>query len=184
MSSTASGGAGGASGESGSSSDEPMRGAFALHLSETTCVDQTTWLLPSSSTPVSDTERGSLATNEAFETVRVHCLVHQAPDGTWDIEAAISLNSAATLININTVFDPEVVSEGGFQLIGPSVRQDISSNEGGPCPYTLFDVSEGNVWGKVDCAVTRERDLSECGAATVHFVFENCFTDRREYQPG
>jgi hypothetical protein len=156
-----------------------MKGAVALLLSGTACNPQTSWAMPNPDAPVTATTRGMLAVNQGLNTPsHVHCLAQKTNTGQWDIEASVSLDGDARYISVNAFVDPNVPSPGGFQLVAPTVRDDISSNNAGPCLFTLIEVSDGAAWGKVECAATHERDMTECGAATIYFAFENCFIDR------
>jgi hypothetical protein len=158
------------------------KGAISLELSESTCVSQTSWTFPEPAGPVTATSKGTFAVDQGrFMETRVRCLVQRGSTGTWDIAAGVWQSSGNSSLGVNAFVDPAVPSEGGFQLFDPLVREDISSNKAGPCLFTLIEVSEGKVWGKVDCATTHERDMTECGAAVIYYAFEDCYTDRRQF---
>jgi hypothetical protein len=100
-----------------------------------------------------------------------------------DFAAGVRLGRETTEISVNVfVHDRAVPSEGGIQLVDPSLGStDISSTQAGPCLFRFIELSQGNAWGKIECASTRTRDLTECGAATIYFAFEDCFTSRAAY---
>jgi hypothetical protein len=177
-----SGGSAGSGGAQGGGAALVSKGAISLELSESTCVSQTSWTFPDPTGPVTATSKGTFAVDQGpFRENRVRCLVQRTSAGRWDIAAGVSLNSGESALGVNAFVDPAVPSEGGFQLFDPLVREDISSNKAGPCLFTLIEVSEGKVWGKVDCATTHERDMTECGAAVIYYAFEDCYTDRRQF---
>ena len=174
------GGSAGSGGGQGGGTALMSKGAITLELSESTCVSQTSWTFPDPAGPVTATSKGTFAVDQGrYMETRVHCLVEQMNTGDWDIAASVSRNFADSALGVNAFVDPAVPSEGGFQLFDPLVREDISSNNAGPCLFTLIEVTKGKVWGKVDCAATHERDMTECGAAVIYYAFEDCYSDRR-----
>lgn len=170
-----------AAGQGGSSSDAPNKGAVALQFAAPTCIARTTWALPDPDAPVTATEQGTLAVDGGLYFPRVRCLV--SLDGSLDLEARILLSRQTAEISVNVFArDPAMPSEGGIQLMDPSLGpNDISSTAAGPCLFSFIELSDGNAWGKVECAATKKRDLTDCGAATIYFAFADCFTDRAAY---
>lgn len=100
-----------------------------------------------------------------------------------DLTARIRLGHDTPGFNLNVISDdPTVPWEGGIQLNDPSLgATDISSTEAGPCLFTFIDFSPGTAWGKIECAATKKRDLTDCGAATIYFAVKDCFTTRAAY---
>lgn len=171
----------GVAGEAGQRSSEPSRseGAASIQLAEPACSERTSWALPDENDPVTATERGTAAVDgRPKEHPFIDCLVHES-GGVWDFEARMMTRD--TTMSFYCQIDPDVPCKGSFQLRGPGIRQDISSTQAGPCFYTVIDIAEGSIWANVECAGTRERDLKECGAATIHFAFDHCDTSRAAY---
>jgi hypothetical protein len=178
---SSSGGMNGAAGDAGQDTGEPARseGAASIQLAESTCIEQTNWVLPDENDPVTATERGMAAVDGRPEEYPfIDCLVHGS-GGVWDFEASIITRDIT--MTFYCWFEPDVPCEGSIQLAFPGIRQDISSTQAGPCVYTVIDIAEGSIWANVECASTRERDLTECGAATVYLAFDHCDTSRAAY---